>query len=586
MNKDLLQFYPTPYGLAQKATQLFKNRKFTRILEPSAGTGDLMQALLAESPYHQKLAWDAIELNIEHHPSLRDKGAQVVGFDFLKHDSCAIYSHILMNPPFNVGVQHVLHAWDTLFEGEIVAILNAQSIKNPNSSERTRLCELILAHGDVDFHEAEFLTEDTRRKTAVEVALIYLRKEASIPSFLEPILQSLIKADASEENLSEDSSTEFEVVIPKSVVENLVHHYQKAQAAYMTACLASVNASRYRSRFGQTSALLLANRTGRTQETPEETPGDTTPLNGAQIRDSFKSQLDELRDAAWVQVINSFELDKKLSSEAYARLLADFEQIKLFAFTVSNIYGFLAGISNSGGQIQLDMICEVFDRFTRYHSDNHVYFMGWKSNDRHRTAGYRLKMTRLILPQNFPLFKWSLTATWQTCQMLGDFDKVFAILDGVTKVEKGLRDLFENEDMYSQLKAGARLQSTYFDVRFYAGTGTIHLFPTNKSIIERLNRIVSQHRGWIPPQWEDASPDFKTHYDKADSFAAAVRKELLAQGGPLKDVSLYDLKTNDDVKQAQAHAQVLDALRVVTEKNGLFPMAAVSNTPSQKLLTE
>ena len=36
---DDLQFYPTPKELALRAWSLFKNKHFTRVLEPSAGNG-------------------------------------------------------------------------------------------------------------------------------------------------------------------------------------------------------------------------------------------------------------------------------------------------------------------------------------------------------------------------------------------------------------------------------------------------------------------------------------------------------------------------------------------------------------------
>lgn len=110
---DELQFYPTGRELAQQAWNMFENKEISRLLEPSAGRGDLVMARLPE-PRHQydqprlSFEWDAVEIDASHHPLLRERGATVVGHDFLAHASCAIYSHILMNPPFNQGAKHVL----------------------------------------------------------------------------------------------------------------------------------------------------------------------------------------------------------------------------------------------------------------------------------------------------------------------------------------------------------------------------------------------------------------------------------------------------------------------------------------------
>lgn len=89
------QYYPTPRALAHRAWALFKDKDIVRLLEPSAGTGDLV-APRTEARYCH-LQWDAIERNPERHARLRELGAQVVGFDFMEFASCAMYSHILMN---------------------------------------------------------------------------------------------------------------------------------------------------------------------------------------------------------------------------------------------------------------------------------------------------------------------------------------------------------------------------------------------------------------------------------------------------------------------------------------------------------
>lgn len=119
---DDLQFYPTPPDLARRAWKKFKNKCFERVLDPSAGNGDLADADARKDEWGRRsVKPDCIEIDISRHATLQSKGLKVVGLDFMTFTSGAIYSHIIMNPPFAVGAKHVLKAWDILWDGEIVA---------------------------------------------------------------------------------------------------------------------------------------------------------------------------------------------------------------------------------------------------------------------------------------------------------------------------------------------------------------------------------------------------------------------------------------------------------------------------------
>ncbi len=172
---DALQFYPTPPELVSRMWAQFKNRSFSRVLDPSAGTGDLLLgAPHLKDRYHRSCQLDAIEIDPGKHPTLREKGIDVVGLDFMEFSSGSLYSHILQNPPFAQGCQHVLKAWETMFNGEIVAIINAQTLRNPFSKERQLLAALIERHGNVEYIEGAFTGADVVRQADVEVALIHL----------------------------------------------------------------------------------------------------------------------------------------------------------------------------------------------------------------------------------------------------------------------------------------------------------------------------------------------------------------------------------------------------------------------------
>ncbi len=187
---------------------------------------------------------------------------------------------------------------------------------------------------------------------------------------------------------------------------------------------------------------------------------------------------------------------------------SQFESIKTLEFNESNGYGFLLGLVQSQPEMQMDMACDVFDQITKYHSDNTVYYRGWKSNDKHRTMGMRIKMTRFVLPGHK---MWCKSIEYDSLRMLADFDKVFALVEGKSAPEVSLVSVFDGKQdptSFSRLCCGERLSSTYFDVRYYPGVGTIHFFPKKKDAVDRLNRIVGRRRGWLPPPTEPVSDAF------------------------------------------------------------------------------
>lgn len=507
------QFYPTPAALTDKAWRLFDSRHFERVLDPSGGNGDL----LAGAPGHSRggMKLDAIEIDSTKHPILKDRGITVVGLDFDRLESGSSYSHIIMNPPFAKGCEHVLRAWNVLFDGEIVAIINAETLRNAFSKERQLLVRLIEDHGSVEFIKDAFKGEGVQRQAEVEIALIHLTKRAESSAIVGNILSGL-REDASDH--AGDVKPEMQLALPAQFVENAVLVFRAAVEAMRQGAAAQAKAAYY-------SALLGKTMSQRNAEVTEDAERESAKPTGALVRNLISAGYDDLKDRAWASILKSTQVTGKLSSKAQRRLESEFETIKKLEFTEANVYGFLAGLASSGWDITIEMACDVFDEVTRYHSDNAVYFMGWKSNDRHRTCGMRIRMNRFVLPGH-GVQSWSSSMQWNTEQLLADIDKVFAMLDGKTEPEVSLVKI--GRSRFKDLCDGTRVASSYFDLRFYPGAGTLHFFPTRKDLVDRLNRLVGQHRQWLPPVTEEASPAFWTQFDKAEKFHADVQKHFKA----------------------------------------------------------
>jgi len=190
---------------------------------------------------------------------------------------------------------------------------------------------------------------------------------------------------------------------------------------------------------------------------------------------------------------------------------------------MKNIWGFLDGLVGQTVNIQNEMICDVFDKISRFHPNNHCYYQGWKSNEKHRVNAFRIMMTRFILPTSSCLdYLYSTDISWDDQKKLSDIDKVFAMLDqkayGSTY---GIVDLFS--DKFKELSNGERLSCDYFDVRFYPNAGTFHFFPKRKDLIDLLNRKVGKLRSWLPEDDNDVSEEFWQQFEKAEAICKTIK---------------------------------------------------------------
>lgn len=546
-----LQFYPTPRSLGRYAFSLFENKTIDRLLEPQAGRGDLIEAVHEHYGSWYKPTIDCVEIDFNNQAILREKGLRVVGHDFLQYQGGPVYSHIFMNPPFKNGAHHVLHAWKLLAHGEIVAILNAETVRNPCDRMRQLLVKLIDKYGSVEYREEAFATEDTQRVTNVEVALVHLRKESN---FKVEFIDALAKEVNQEPETFERPT---EIALNSQRIQNLVTAFQCALEAARRAVNEQVRAEYYANLVGVSIHDLSTNGGNFQQKASKE----------------FNERYHDIKERAWSSVLRSSKVLDMLSSEAQRRVESEFKNICQLEFTQSNIYGFLEGISRQQGEIQMDMICDVFDEISKYHPKNHVHYCGWKSNAKHRVNAFRINMTRFILPHKG--YQFTHCISFEDQRRLADFDKVFAMLDGKSHKEiYGLAQLFDQN--HTALCSGERLQSDYFDARYYPGAGTYHFFPRRKDLVDRLNRVVGRHRAWLPPENERVPEGFWLQFEQAEK----INKRMGATG-----VRLYELYHEHDGAHTRAAAKLRESFEQALESCGIEfdPDSAIAQDTSHAL---
>ena len=120
-------YFPTPPELARMMCEIADLEPEASVLEPSAGNGNIADAIVAACPTVQL---DVCEINSNLAEILKLKGHNLVFQtpDFMDMESGPFaYDRILMNPPFerNQDILHVMHAYNMLSaSGVLVAIMS------------------------------------------------------------------------------------------------------------------------------------------------------------------------------------------------------------------------------------------------------------------------------------------------------------------------------------------------------------------------------------------------------------------------------------------------------------------------------
>jgi hypothetical protein len=166
-------FFPTPPEIIARMLQLARIETTHRVLDPSAGAGDLCLAV-------RKLGAvvECFEINSDLHQALTLLGFQPLDRDFLFATPRPIYDRVLMNPPFSKDayIDHVRAAYEWLApSGELVAVLpngyrSSRSLQRRNFSDW--LDDLDASRYD---NPADAFTK-SNRSCGVSTHLIHLKR--------------------------------------------------------------------------------------------------------------------------------------------------------------------------------------------------------------------------------------------------------------------------------------------------------------------------------------------------------------------------------------------------------------------------
>lgn len=460
-------FYPTPLHVAQKMIAGIDGILGMYILDPSAGKGDILDAISKLRRYGRAENMYAIEINPELRAILSDKHYRVIDFDFLEYDGSGLFDLIIMNPPFDEGAKHLLKAWDISKGALIKCLLNAETIRNPYSAERKRLAALIEAHGSVEFLGQCF--KEAERPTEVEVVLVTLQNKEGRAAF-QMKYETAKPMDFDFEQMGQNP------LAPHDIFESYEGQFKAAVSAFESLLIAQQKLEFY------AKGLMGSPDKLNDMVTKALVPNPTR---------SYNNFISALSQEAWGNIFQKTKLAQVTTSRVSQEIETMQRQQGAMAFTAKNMDALFYTLALSRANIMTECICDAFDELTKYYPENREQVEGWKTN-----AAYKVGK-RFILPNMVSYDHLD----YSRIRKLDDLDKAMCFVAG-RKFEEILTigDTYRNYSMAkrsSNLPYGELLASTFFKVRLYK-KGTMHFEFRDEFLRQEFNRIVAEKRQWLP----------------------------------------------------------------------------------------
>lgn len=514
------EFFPTPKEVILRMLKPYAERLDTAtILEPSAGNGVILDVLTRSGIDYectfrtgQKFMNTAkakenrvyaIEKNPELRMILQQKGYRVIASDFLTFQPEHRFDLAVMNPPFKTGDQHLLHAWDILQGGDIVCLLNAETVRNPYTATRKRLAALIAEHGSVEYIGQAFRTADN--PTDVEVALVRLHKEEGEDPF-----------DIDAGGFAREKAPDFGSLAQECdqlAVNGQLDAYIRCWDLTKAAAVDFIK-SFARLKFFAQNLLPEGERGTNVLEHTMKTLSEVR-YSSDSMAAVYNDFLDNTKASAWNAIFQQIGLGKYMTT-GLQRKLDEFRNAQgALAISKENIMELFKFIMANIGTIMDQSVVEVYDMFTRYFKGNTSHEEGWKTNK-------RFKCNRKVIlpnavecgwkPQTYgydAYFSLSSRAHYGSGR-LDDIDKAMCWLTGrnfdslVNGCNYGSGYRAPSTENHSLAAAVTTIpvgdqgwhESAFFNIRAYK-KGTIHLFFKDEALWKRFNISVNEGKNQI-----------------------------------------------------------------------------------------
>ena len=488
-------FYPTPEKLINKMLDGLEWKMIHTILEPSAGKGNIIEALREKQKFNNKwyttikLDIDCIESDENLRAVLKEKNIRVVHDDFLTYDTMKEYDLIIMNPPFSNGCKHLLKALELQQRngGAVVCLLNAETLKNECNNERIMLNRMLREYNaDIQYIQDAFA--DAERKTDVEVALVKVKlPDVHRESF---IFDGLEKAKERKECVYNTENTQ---VAENDFFKAIVEQYKMEVEA---------GAKFIREYYAMAPRILYHfkkdEKTGKTVQSG----GNILDLRIGRNSATINEYIREIRGKYWSALFDNPKFIGQLTYDLQRAYYNKVEELKDYEFSLHNIYELKIDMSKKVVKGIEDTIISLFDELSSKYSyydecaNNIHYFNGWRTN-----KAWIVNKKVII-----PLRGWrDLEYSWggfkptnrDVIGKLKDIEKCFNYLDGGLTEAVDLEKSLEFAEEYGESK---NIVLKYFNITFYK-KGTCHITFTNDELLKKFNIFGAQHKGWLPPSY-------------------------------------------------------------------------------------
>lgn len=149
-----------------------------RVLEPSAGEGALVRALLRKRPGLRVTAIEALAQHVAKLAAIPEHGGPVLQEDFLdaRPQSQGLFDAIAQNPPFSREIEHVRHAYTFLKPGGVLVAIMSAGIKYREDKARKAFRAWVAEHDGVIWENPEGSFEESG--TSVRTVMVRMRRPA------------------------------------------------------------------------------------------------------------------------------------------------------------------------------------------------------------------------------------------------------------------------------------------------------------------------------------------------------------------------------------------------------------------------
>lgn len=500
-------FYPTPRHLANKMLDGIEMKFIENVLEPSAGKGDLADAVAERLRYsnysskERKRDIDCIEIDPDLQAILKGKEYRVIHDDFLTFRTYKKYDLIVMNPPFDAGAAHLLKAVSLLEKsgGIVVCLLNAETIRNPYSMVRQELLQTIARYSGTVTECGKAFT-DAERKTDVDVVIV--RIEIKAPEHRGSILDEMRKAV--DDARADDKETEYTALVKGNFIEALVDRCE-----YEMAC-----GVRLIDEFHAFNAMVSSMSQKKNKYETNEAALSLTfsKGDGGATHNEF---IRKVRRKYWSLLFQQPDFLAQLTSNLRDELHSMVNDLADYDFSCYNIYTLAQQMLKQINTGIEETILNLFDDWTRkYHwdenSQNRHYYNGWRTNDAFAVE------KKVIFPFYGAFGSWYSRGNnldvYECKKKIFDIEKVFDYLDGCVTDGTDCKTAIENADAAGITR---NIQCKHFKVTFYK-KGTCHVQFTNLDVLHKFNLFAAMNKHWLPPSYG------KKRYTDMDSEEQAV----------------------------------------------------------------